>query len=254
MNEYTAETTEPVQVGDTLYRLVITYDPHYPYSPREDRDTHMGVMAAHHRSYNLPAEDDTNPRQPHNGLRLAGLLDARRVYGMGSGMSFRAMRRWLRMFHGASVVLPIYATGHDDRLWAGDLADDGKGACGLIYDTPDTRRRGWGDDSSPATWVTVANLRAEVEQYATWAAGEMTEWAVERCDLAPGEDADDVREDDDRWAGTGDSCCGYYSVAEARECGEHDGLNPVVEDARQALVDELKEDAELRIAEMGGAA
>lgn len=252
MNDYTAETTDPVQIGDTLYRLRIDYDPHYPDSPRVDRDMHAGVMAAHHRGYHLPAEDDTNPRQGSTGAYLAAALDMRRCYGGGEGRSFRAMRRWLRMFHGASVVLPVYATGNDDRLQAGDLADDGEGACGLIYDTPDTRRRGWGDDSSPATWVTVDNLRAEVEQYATWAAGEMTAWAVERCDLAHDEDPAEV-DDDSGWT-TVESCGGYYSVAEARECGEHDGLHPTVEDARQALADNAAEDAELRIAEMGGAA
>ncbi len=192
MNGYTIETTDPVQVGDTLYRLAITYDPHGE-NPREWSDTHMGVMVAYHRNYSLPCEDGGNG---YAGAQIAKYLNEHREYGSGYGHSFRALRRWLRMFHGASVVLPIYATGGEDRLYAGKLDDNGEGACGLIYDTPDTRRRGWGEDVSPATWVTVDNLRGEVDQYATWAHGEMTAWAVESYHLAHGEDPADVDTDD----------------------------------------------------------
>lgn len=283
MNDSTAETGDPIRAAgtDTLYRLRITYDAGFG-NPRTEYDHFLGVMAARHREYNLPQEDDTNPHQPHKGAWLAEQLDDRRTGGGPDGRSFRAVSRWLRTFHGATVVLPLYVTGGDDRLVAGGLDDDGDACCGLIYDTPATRARYYGDDpegDDPAT--IAAMLTREVEQYTAWAQGEMTSWVVESYEL-PSDDLDALaeaidaaelsvqrsaateayddaiarargdytaEEDDAPGWMTVDSCGGYYSVDEARQMGTP-ALLAAVEEAEQGAANRAdanrEDDEEIR--------
>lgn len=223
----TIEASKVITNDAGTFRLVVVADPEGTGNPREEYDP-IGVMVAHHRGYNLPQEGD----QPNT------IIDKLRESDVG----FRTVSRWLRMVHGASVVLPIFSAGGNElRLSAGTIDDNADGAAiGVIYDTPETRKE-LNEDATPeqiAAW-----LRAEVEQYTVWATGEMTAWEVQRL---VGDD-----EDDEAWEpeiGRGS----YYSTEEAREVGMPE-LERVAEEALAAHIEDLHAQAlvENRRAQLG---
>lgn len=219
----TIEVSKTITNDAGRFRLVVQGDPGMSQamaSPREEYDHHVGVMVAHDQGYVLPSEGD----------RANTIMDKLRESDVG----FRAVSRWLRMFHGATVVLPIYrAGGNELRLSAGTADDNGDGAAiGVIYDTPQTRREVWGD-RMPAPVYVETSLRDEVEQYDVWSAGEMTAWEVQR--FTGDEDADE--DDDEVWEQL-HNCGGYYSTEEAREQGMPE-LERIAADALAEHIEEL---------------
>lgn len=253
MYDYIAETSEATEVAGTLYRVRVEYDQDGTGNPRDEYDTHAGVLVVYARHYTLPCEEGPASR---SAAQLAEYLDEYRQYGQGYGHSFRVLSRWLRMFHGATVVLPVYASGGDDRLTTGGLDDDGDAAIGVVYDTPDARRVGWGDEV-PSVEVIASALAGEVADYAAWSRGEMTVWTVESYTLAEDEGPDDA--DSEGWDYV-ESCGGYYSVEDAMAEGRMEGLDPIVAQARERvavqaadLADAEAEIDEMRLAEIGGA-
>lgn len=127
-------------------------------NPREA--TNLGVMAAKgHRRYILG--DDTD---------LVHEVDAAmRTIGP------RLTARWLRIFHGATVVLPLGLIDHSGiSMYVGSGAhphDPGgwdSGLVGLIFDTPETREA----CGTPLDKI-EDGLRAEVEVYDQYLRGEV---------------------------------------------------------------------------------
>lgn len=198
----TIEVSKTIANDAGTFRAVVLGDPGMSQamaSPREESDTHLGVMVAAYPFYSLPHEDG-----PVTGAHVKEAV---------SGHDFRVVRRWLRMFHGARVVLPIYSSGGSDlRLVAGDGAEGEDATAGnyigVIYDTPKTRE---GENVSEAE--TIRWLRLEVAAYDAWANGEMTGYQVQRL---TGED----EEADEAWELVDEDAAesgGYFSVEEARE-------------------------------------
>jgi len=135
----------------------------------------------------VPDSDGENPRENHTFGTLVVTFPqhvtpaegehARRIIDAIDGREhrFAVLARWLRIFHGATVVLPIYNAGH----LSSPLLSPGSGAAeedadpgnfiGLVYAT---------HDDTDATW-----LQEEVRDYNAWASGEMMAWIVERLDV-----------------------------------------------------------------------
>lgn len=202
------------------FRVLVLSDP-YGLNPREQYDFHAGTMVAQARGYDLPQE--TGPGL-YPGTVLAAIEDH----------SFRVVARWLRMFHGASVVLPLYDAGSRDVVLAPGSGAEGEDAnagnyLGVIYDSAQR----WADLG--VTAITredvVKTLREEVRQYSTWSTGEMTAYRIDRTDN-PG--------DDEVWQVWEGPYGGYYSVEEAREAAE---LSAVAANAQADHVTALHDEA-----------
>jgi hypothetical protein len=160
-------------------------------SPRED-EINLGVMVLWHRRLRLPSEGE------HAKRILRGLDE----YG------FRTVARWLKVFHGATVVLPVHGYDHGQvRFKASDepgypFTDEwDAGVAGLIYDTPATR-----EQCGTAPELIEQALKDEVADYDRWSNGEL--WLYE------------VREADGQDYTVVEACGGYYSEKDAKEAGE----------------------------------
>jgi hypothetical protein len=211
----TIETSKVITNDAGAFRLQVVADPEGTGNPREEYDGHLGVMVADYYRHILPQEGEFRMQI------LAGLEDERR--------GFRLVSRWLRVFRGATVVLPIFSSGGNElRLSAGTVDDNADGAAiGVIYDTPETRK----ELNEGVTPEQVAEwLRAEVDQYTVWACGEMTAWEVQRL---AGDDGDD-----EAWEPGVESCGGYYSTEEAREAGLPE-LERIAAEALAAHIEDL---------------
>jgi len=176
-------------VDGTEYRVYLEHDPECE-DPREMGDHFVGrIVCVHSSRYVRPDES-------------GDVVSARYVRYAMEDHSFRAVARWLRLFWGASVVLPLYS-GYDDRPSAGDVTDSPVAGdyIGVTFDQPSTRRM-TGVESAD---IELA-LSVEVDEWSAWARGDCYGYVVER---ATG---------DDEWEQT-DSCWGFigddYARAEA---------------------------------------
>ena len=161
--------------------VVVDYDTE-PENPRHWGG--LGVMACYHRNYILgdpghPLTDD--------------VIDAlKRAPG-------RTVARWLRVFHGATVVLPLYLLDHSGiSMSAGSPSASDPGGwdtsmVGLIFDTPDKR-----EEFGTALENIEAALHGEVEAYSAYLEGMVYRYT------AYGEDGEEVS-----------SCGGYYEEEDA---------------------------------------
>lgn len=157
---------------------------HYDDDPEDPRTWDgLGVMACSHSRYTL-GDDHPLTEPVIDALRRAPL---------------RVVTRWLKVFHGATVVLPLYLYDHSGiSMSAGTeatLAPRGwdTSVVGLIFDTPEKREE-WG---TPLERVEEA-LRGEVETYSAYLEGMVYRYT------AYGEDGEEVS-----------SCGGYYEEADA---------------------------------------
>ena len=142
------------------------------------------VVADDPGSYDSPRDNDTAGR----------LLLSHRRYTLGDdekklGFKFRfddfgswaEVEKFLRDEHDAFVVLPVSATDHGGlHVYVGSPRDQwDSGRLGLAYMTRKEATSGWpelaGDDLLGAA---VECLRAEVEEYADWLAGNVYGWVV----------------------------------------------------------------------------
>lgn len=163
--------TETITTTAGTFRVHYHYDPDAE-SPREW--CNVGRMVLSHRRYDLPAEDDDVVRalEHHSPTVVA---------------------RWLRIFRGATVVLPVWGYDHGQlRLRAGDRTYPfdcrwDSGLAGLVFDTPETRE----ETGCPPELIDEA-LREEVATYDRWGNGEFVGFVIERLDDPDGEaDPDD---------------------------------------------------------------
>ena len=155
-------------------RLVADYAGAEYADPRQD--TNLGVMAAHgHRRYNL-GDDTPLTREVHEALLRVGP---------------RITARWLRIFHGATVVLPLGLYDHGGiTMYVGtthafDAAGWDSGIVGLTFDTPETRAA----CGTPPERIEEV-LRGEVEEYDRYLRGEVYGAVYERLHTWTREDGE----------------------------------------------------------------
>lgn len=136
-------------------------------SPR-GYDSNAGVMVTvggpRNPYYAWPAED--------------GEVAASYVQCAVDDHAFRVVARWLRMFYGATVVLPLYSSGQEGRPAAGDVTDAPEAGdyIGITFDQPSTRRiTGIELDDMPVA------LATDVDEYASWAVGDCFGYVIERA-------------------------------------------------------------------------
>jgi hypothetical protein len=169
-------------------------------SPR-DTDCAVGVIVTEHNSLCCwPVEDGD------------GYLSGGHVQRAIEDHDFRAVARWLRMFYGASTVLPLYSTGQDGRPSAGDVTDapDAGDYVGVIFDQPSTRRV---TGVAPAD-VAVA-LTVEMDEYSTWAVGDCYGYVIERAETGDSDPLAVDISDHNGWEHV-DSCWGLIGEDYAR--------------------------------------
>ena len=185
-------------------------------------------------------EDATNPREWDNG-GVIDVINQSRYNVPQEGDSavrynvedhdFRVVARWLRMFHGATVVLPLYGGsgyGGEFNISAGNVDDTPEHGnyIGVTYDTPETRKV-----TGITDWESMAGaLAAEVQEYSRWAAGDAYGYVIQV------NTAGDPF-DDDAWEGNEDSVWGFigteYAEQEAKRAladwvsGYEQGINPI---------------------------
>lgn len=158
---------------------------HYDVEPENPRHWgSLGVMACHHSRYILG-----DHRHPLTDEVIEALKRA----------PVRVVTRWLRLVHGATVVLPLYLLDHSGlSMSAGSPSASDPGGwdtsmVGLIFDTPDKR-----EEFGTALENIEAALRGEVETYSAWLEGMVYRYT------AYGEDGEEVA-----------SCGGYYEEEDA---------------------------------------
>ena len=147
-------------------RLVIDESGFDYADPRQDDN--LGVMAARgNRNYDL-GDDTSLTREVHEALLRTRRLDV--------------VERWLRIFHGATVVLPLGLIDHSGiSMYVGagaHVMDPGgwdSGLVGLIFDTAESREL----IGTPPEHVESV-LRDEVAEYDRYLRGEVYGAVYER--------------------------------------------------------------------------
>lgn len=187
-------------IDGVTYRVYLEQDPDAE-SPRET-DTNVGVIVARSSQYTWPVEDGDSI----GGARVADAVNDH---------DFHVVARWLRVFHRANVVLPLYSTGYESRPVAGQGGETPEVGdyIGVTFDQPSTRRiTGVIPDH-----MSIA-LDTDVDEYSTWAVGECYGYVIERAEH---DDSDplglDISDHAD-WEHV-DSCWGMIGDEYAREAG-----------------------------------
>lgn len=150
MSDYDIVEEETADDG-TPFRAILRADSEaHAANPREN-DAHVGVMfCLRDNRYIVPEEGDLK-------WDLEDAIQDRK---------FQVTARWLRVFHGATVVLPLGHRGISVGTPGDD--DDPGNYFGVIYDTPETRKV-----TGCAAEDIRAALEGEVDEYRAWAEGEV---------------------------------------------------------------------------------
>lgn len=194
--EYSDAIDETTTDDGTTFRVVIEVDPESAdLDPRHSDDFLTGVIVAHTSDsrYWRPQEDTDT-------------VTADTIIAAIQDHSFPVVSRWLRIFHGASVVLPLYELLHG--ITTGDPTDTAPadGYSGVTFDTPTTRKV-----IGQATPDEMARmLTSDVDTWTEWARGDVYGWIIQRGnrDSEYGE----IHEWEDE-----DSCWGFIGEDHARE-------------------------------------
>lgn len=134
-------------------------------NPREWGDAFVGrITCVRSNRYLRPEEDGDT-------------VSASYVQSAVDDHDFRVVARWLRVFYGASTVLPLYSGGNE-RPVAGQVTDSPYAGnyIGVTFDQPSTRRT---TGVEPADLETA--LAVEVDEWSAWAVGECYGWVIERA-------------------------------------------------------------------------
>jgi hypothetical protein len=235
-----AETTA---TDGTLFRVILEPDDS-PMNPREDSAPAGMMYVIDQRNYIVPQEGGIP------GIDAA-IIDH----------DFRVVARWLRVVHGATVVLPLYSSyGRDFNVSAGDADDTPEAGnyIGVTFDTPDTRQEmGF---SGATLELTARALAADTQTYRQWADGDVWGYIVQRGTVTVWDDGD---VSDVTWnhAGTiDDSCWGFIGQQWAEEAATEAlddlvaGYNDDADEAAQDAAQDEEEIASMRLAELGIAA
>lgn len=204
---YTVEVTEPITTDAGTYRIRVVSDPHVP-NPRKDYDQLGTWVSWERRRHDLPNEVDNDPRVTD---RVAEAYEHHHYYGAAYAV------RYLTTVCGA-VALPVYG---DERTSAGKLderIDGGARITGVIYVRRADIATQWaGYDPMPSDAEIAEWLAAEVDQYATWANGEMVSYTIERLTCGHW-DCDD----NDHWEDVTSGGGSYFSIDEALDVARAD--------------------------------
>lgn len=217
------------------YRARVVQDTEPAIDPRKDY-SNAGRIVALDSDWRTERPQEDGPDR-YSRANAASIIDAIQDH------SFPVVSRWLRIFHGATVVLPLY--GMLEGLRAGDpeAQDPADGYSGVTFDTPQTRKDTIGEGLIPVEREVPtmrASLAADVDTYTAWAAGNVYGWIVERRPV----DSDDEWEDlDSVWGYIGET---EYPMSEAVSTAE----SYRAEDD-QAASDDAAEIESLRLSELG---
>lgn len=161
----TNEILDTRTVDDVVYRVYLEQDSDCE-SPR-DNDSTAGVIVT-----------EGGPRNPYYAWPTedGDMISAWSVRCAMEDHSFRVVARWLRMFHGATVVLPLHS-GEGDRPSAGDATDtpDAGNYLGVTFDQPSTRKT-----TGVAAEDMASALSVDVDEYSTWARGDCWGYVIEK--------------------------------------------------------------------------
>jgi hypothetical protein len=231
-----AETTA---TDGTPFRVILEPDTdRTDLDPRKDY-SNAGVMYVQtQRRYNVPQEADLGWASPD----LDDAIDRH---------DFRVVARWLRIFHGATAVLPLYSpySGNEFNISAGDLDDAPEAGdyIGVTFDTAATRK----DTGFVSPVRMAACLAADVATYRQWAEGDVWGYRVQRGTTT------DEETDSTEWYDDEDSCWGFIDQQWAEEAAE-EALDSVVAtyvdqvaEAAQRAAEDEEEIADLRRTELG---
>jgi hypothetical protein len=191
------EALDTRDVDGTEYRVYLEHDTDCE-SPREFGDYHAGrIVCVRSREYVRPEEDGDD-------------VSASLIQYAIEDHDFQVVARWLRVFHGASTVLPLYS-GYGDRPSAGDVTDSPKRGdyIGVTFDQPSTRRITGVELSDMPTALSV-----DVDEFSAWARGEAHGYVIERRAAEPHPDCHAVH-DAEQWEQT-DSLWGLIGDDYAR--------------------------------------
>ncbi|MGC2652285.1 MAG: hypothetical protein WA317_01495 [Mycobacterium sp.] len=157
------------EVDGVKYRVYLLPDEDAE-SPR-DYDGNAGMIVCRpDRDYLWPSEDGDNVSAQEVGFAFRD----EDSFGLHhEGRSFRAVARWLRMCHGATVVLPLYDASSGLSVGNVDDTPDAGDYVGVTFDQPSTR------EGIPEGHMVEA-LTVDVQEYARWATGEVYGYVVER--------------------------------------------------------------------------
>lgn len=99
---------------------------------------------------------------------------------------FQVVARWLRTFHGATVVLPLLYRG-PQGLEAGQPWEEPAAGryAGVTFDTPLTLAEYFGPDAAVPPERIVDALAQDVDLYTAWAGGHVFGYAVQWAKLDP---------------------------------------------------------------------
>lgn len=188
---------------DTVKHQGFSIELHYDESPMDPRDaTMVGVMFAPSNRHEL---GDTE-HKPHVIEQCTRAADYYYERADSRGKFGQHFERWLRIYLGATVVLPLRLYDHSGlSMSVGSDAhpmDPGgwdSGQVGWIFDTAETRA----ETGVPLDRVEEA-LRAEVDEYDDWLRGNVFGYVIE---TANGEHYDSC------WGFVGDP---DYALSEAK--------------------------------------
>ena len=221
------------------YRARVVQDTEPAIDPRKDY-SNAGRIVALDADWRTERPQEDGPDR-YSRANAASILDAIQDH------SFPVVSRWLRVFHGATVVLPLYGLLNGLQAGDPDAQDPADGYSGVTFDTPDSRVEICGDLIDPSARYSSKDLAqitralvADVDTYTAWAAGNVYGWIVERRPV----DSDDEWEDlDSVWGYIGET---EYPMSEAVSTAE----SYRTEDD-QAATDDAAEIESLRLSELG---
>ena len=254
-----AETTAS---DGTPFRVILEPDlDRTSLNPRDDYSNAGRIVALSRDSRSSGAPQEDGPDK-YSRANAASIVDAIQDH------PFRVVERWLRIFHGATVVLPLQDvsttygpaqlsvdTYAPETLRAGEYA-------GVTFDTPDTRADTMGDWVGPGPnpnaerdRETMARvLAADVETYRQWAEGDVWGYIVQTAWV---DDGDGEITGWDAVDDMGASCWGFIGQQWAKEAAE-EALNAVVAEYNERAAEAAQRDADdeaeiesLRRAELG---
>ena len=147
------------------YTVTVTYD-EFPLDPMRDGDT-LGVMLADHRNYTLGSDKNLTADYEPIMNHFTG--------GFGDRKGIEVFARWMKIYGGATVVLPLTLYDHSGiTMYAGSGSGWDTTLVGVIFDTPERRQTCGVTDPDKIEQL----LREEVKIYASYLEGMVYAYTV----------------------------------------------------------------------------
>lgn len=212
------------------YRARVVQDTEPAIDPRKDYSNAGRIVALDGDRWDQRPQEDGPDR--YSRANAASILDAIQDH------SFPVVSRWLRVFHGATVVLPLYGMLHGLQAGDPDAQNPADGYSGVTFDTPQSRQDTIGEGLIP-TEREVPTMRAalvaDVDTYTAWAAGNVYGWIVERRPVDSGAEWEDL---DSVWGYIGETEYPMSEAVSTAECYRTEDDQAEADD--QAEIDDLR--------------